>query len=296
MLIGERTKKASAAIQTLVDLGLTSCQARIYFALLQCKSCSAGEISRGSNVTRQEVYRIMPRLQEKGLARKILNVPIAWEATSLEEGLAILMEKKNSHLLDLKVKTAELLKSCKKMDKVGIIGNVQDFVILPRGKQRIKWWMEKLESLQESWDGFSSLENLGQRNSVFGEYFEKAIKRGVKFRNIFYTTATQKVLPNLDASYVGPNVQQRIISKPSNLVFQVLDKKEVCLRIQAEGTSQSPLTGSKNPGFMTLVRSYETLWSRNPDFRELVQDYFETQWNLAEGTAPRERQSSGQKG
>ncbi|PVX26841.1 MAG: hypothetical protein CW716_05175, partial [Candidatus Bathyarchaeum sp.] len=54
-------------IETLTWLGLTERQAKVYLALLQIGSSSAEAISKLSTVHRQEVYRLVARLQEMGL-------------------------------------------------------------------------------------------------------------------------------------------------------------------------------------------------------------------------------------
>ncbi len=109
--MGENEQKTNVAVQTLMNLGLTNCQARIYVALVLNGSCSADVLSKFSKVTRQDIYRILPKLQEIGLARKILDVPVEWEATSLKEGLTLLMDAQKKRYLGLQTQTTELLEN-----------------------------------------------------------------------------------------------------------------------------------------------------------------------------------------
>ena len=59
------TEQTNGAVQTLMDLGLTSRQAKIFMTLLQNRNCTAKMISQISKVTREDVYRIMPKLEKK---------------------------------------------------------------------------------------------------------------------------------------------------------------------------------------------------------------------------------------
>ena len=54
-------------IKTLIDLGLTGAQAKIYIALLYLGPTSTKEISRASKVARPDVYRALTELQESGI-------------------------------------------------------------------------------------------------------------------------------------------------------------------------------------------------------------------------------------
>lgn len=161
--MGENEQKTGVAVQTLMNLGLTSCQARIYIALVLNGRCSADLLSKISRVTRQDIYRILPKLQEIGLTRKIVDVPVEWEAIPLKGGLALLMDAQNRRYLGLQTQITQLLDNfivpnTKRMD----LDSTPDFIIIPKGQQQIKWWIEKIENLQSSWDGFTDSKDLGK--------------------------------------------------------------------------------------------------------------------------------------
>jgi sugar-specific transcriptional regulator TrmB len=48
-------------------LGLTLNQAKGYLAILKLEKTTAGQIARFSKVRREDVYRILPTLEEMGL-------------------------------------------------------------------------------------------------------------------------------------------------------------------------------------------------------------------------------------
>jgi len=105
------------AVQTLMGLELTFCQAKVYLALVPNGSCTAKTISRISKVTRQDIYRLMPQLQKLGLVQKTLSIPTEWKATPIDDGLAILLERKKKQLSEIQEKTTNLLSNFRKHNK-----------------------------------------------------------------------------------------------------------------------------------------------------------------------------------
>ena len=94
---------------TLIELGLTLNQARIYFALLHSeKPLSAKEISKITNITRQDVYRILPDLQKVGLLEKNITAPAMFKATPLKLGVSILMKNKTAQHIELMEKANKM--------------------------------------------------------------------------------------------------------------------------------------------------------------------------------------------
>ena len=82
------------AVKTLVQLGLNYSHARIYLALVENGLSTAKEISKISGINRQEIYRIMPKLQNVCLVEKIIGMPTRWRTTPLQDGLSFLLENR----------------------------------------------------------------------------------------------------------------------------------------------------------------------------------------------------------
>ena len=80
-------------VDTLIEFGLTTLQAKIYLILLQMGRVDATSIAKSANIARQEVYRVMPTILNLGLASKLICKPLQYEATPLDNGLMILLQK-----------------------------------------------------------------------------------------------------------------------------------------------------------------------------------------------------------
>jgi sugar-specific transcriptional regulator TrmB len=60
----------------LAIFGFTLNQAKVYLTIVRAGSISVGKIAESSKLYRQDIYKILPKLQEKGLITKTLGAPI----------------------------------------------------------------------------------------------------------------------------------------------------------------------------------------------------------------------------
>ena len=83
-----------AVVQTLTRLGLTISQAKVYFDLLRLEKATVNTISKHSKMARQQVYRVLAELQDKGLVEKIISIPTEFEPVPIEDCMFVLIERK----------------------------------------------------------------------------------------------------------------------------------------------------------------------------------------------------------
>jgi len=84
----------------LTDFGLTKTQAKIYITLITLGIASASEIATLSRIRREEIYRIIPQLEEHGIVAKRLQSPIRFSASPPETAIQILIESKLKAMKD----------------------------------------------------------------------------------------------------------------------------------------------------------------------------------------------------
>jgi sugar-specific transcriptional regulator TrmB len=85
-------------IKKLMSFGLTGNEAKAYLALLQLKQANARAIAKLSNIPRQEIYRVLPRLEQLGLVEVIVGNPTNFLAINPEEALSELIERQEEAL------------------------------------------------------------------------------------------------------------------------------------------------------------------------------------------------------
>jgi DNA-binding response OmpR family regulator/sugar-specific transcriptional regulator TrmB len=78
----------------LTDFKVTKSQAKIYIALIALGIASPSEIAALSKVRREEVYRIIPKLEKLGLISRKLKSPRKFSAIQPETAIQLLMETK----------------------------------------------------------------------------------------------------------------------------------------------------------------------------------------------------------
>jgi sugar-specific transcriptional regulator TrmB len=252
-----------------MDLGLTFCQAKIYLALVPNEACTARAISRISDVTRQDVYRITPILEKLGLVQKMLSIPNKWKATPIEEGLTILLERSNKRFTELKEKTTELLNSFQENNKAADFKEKSsEFVVVPGGETHRRWIMKKLEKAKRNTDAFITLS--AHKFMLFNgsKQYKKRLKDNVRFRYIIYGfDETQKEIELEPELKENPGFQVRYIRNFPLAAIAVFDGAEVFVSNPTEDLLATP-----------------KLWSNNPHFVALIQEYFNVTWEKQTST------------
>ena len=85
-------------VKELAVFGFTLNQAKVYLSIVRAGSISVGKIAESSKLHRQDIYKILPKLEKKGLITKTLGTPIVIKAIPVKIALKSLvsMEKKEA--------------------------------------------------------------------------------------------------------------------------------------------------------------------------------------------------------
>jgi sugar-specific transcriptional regulator TrmB len=255
--------------QTLMKLGLTVLQTKIYLTIIELQESEAINISRYSNVARPDVYRVMPTLEKIGLVEKIIASPTRYRATPIEETCNILLQRKKKEFTNINLETALLIKN--KMDK-----KIVDEIEFPREEFRLissKTLLLKKLKIENSTIK-NSINCVGDWNVVRGlmfdhiEIYERALNKGVKIRIVTekgnnFESAHKKILLKLNNH---PLFKIKYVTPPISIRMAIYDMKKAHMCINSY--SDSDITPS--------------LWSNNPQFVKLIAAYFEEMWNQAE--------------
>ena len=62
-------------VNRLSQFGLTTNQSKVYLSIIHVGSISAGNISKVTFLHRQDIYKILPKLEKKGLITKTIGKP-----------------------------------------------------------------------------------------------------------------------------------------------------------------------------------------------------------------------------
>src|SRR5919201_4205444 len=95
--------------EDLVQLGLTSYEAKAYLALIRRDSSSASEVARVANLPRQRIYDVLASLVEKGLAAGRPGSPTKYAATPPEIALDRLVAERRGELDHLESEATRMI-------------------------------------------------------------------------------------------------------------------------------------------------------------------------------------------
>jgi sugar-specific transcriptional regulator TrmB len=96
-------------IKTLATLGLSLVDAKIYYLIASNGPLNAKKIADMLKLSRQQVYRALRRLQNRGLINSTLNRSAIFSALTFEEVLDLFMKEKWKEASALSKRRDELL-------------------------------------------------------------------------------------------------------------------------------------------------------------------------------------------
>lgn len=253
----------SVSITTLSKFGLTRNQARVYLALVCAGTSDAKTISKESGITRQDIYRILPSLEQKGLVEKEFSKPSCFRAIPIQETLQTLLEQRGKETLSLRKNIRVIIEnfSEKKANKKSQNNNLET-IYIPGKNALLKKVEKSIINAKISMQCISSWGNMTKHMfEVFGtDLFKEKKKSQIKIQIITDGNDNEKsLLPVV----TNPNFTFRSIHIPAKAHFLIIDKKEVFFKISTKG-------------FFSEIPS---LWSINSSLVAICLNYFETLWN-----------------
>jgi sugar-specific transcriptional regulator TrmB len=264
-----------AQTETLTKLGLTANEAKVYLGALRVGLATAKTISKISVVGREDVYRVLPALQEMGLIKKHLESPSKYEPIAPEEALKILLCQREEENTRLKEETIEFLQMCYTEIGSRTVEDEKTFVVSRDNKTGVDSYLIRLMRNTKQTLDFTTRQRLF--SAAFNEYglndwineMYDAAQRGIKFRMILDRPEVVKpmsklsfLVPNSKPLLTHPNFDYRYVLTPPKCVMIQFDKQAACIETACQQQSKmSPYMITNNPVLGTLSNAYfELLW------------------------------------
>ena len=256
-------------VEMLRDFGLTTNQAKVYLALVRLGYASVGRIAKESMVRREDVYRILPKLQKMGLVEKLLGKPVKIRATPVDEALSVLIkheeETVQERLEEFRTKKEVFLKRFKKNKiKPELEGELGDFVYLSERHGIIGRMLMMIKTAEREIDLVCSRSKLMQFLYEFAEPLKKAIKRKVSVRVVSEISEYEHTVPRILEEYLSPkNFVDLKYTSLSSSHYIITDSKQALIATTTEGNL------AENP----------CLWTSSKNLVEVLQGNFEDLWH-----------------
>ncbi len=277
-----RPNSQNEDVQVLIDLGLTSLQARVYLALSSLGNATMKSVAKVSGIARQDIYRIIPQLHKLGLAEKIVATPSRYKATPLDDGVNVLLRHKSLEYSRLQTKTVELIENFRYVaEKSPPREDDSKFLIISEKKLLYKTLDKKNSVVQTNLLVSGTWEST--RGALFGGgsfRFKDALKRGVMIRWITEEhEEDQSTIKPLQKLVKNPLFEIRYFAPPIPLQAAIYDKKEVVMCIATLPSSDVTSISSNSAMFVRVALNYwEEVWNAS------LKDY-------SKGMAPRVSQN-----
>ena len=253
-------------IGILESLGLSQIQAKVYLALARLGRAKAGEIYKNAHVARQDVYRILEKLQEIGLVHKIVCSPIEYAPTPFKDGITMLVERKRAEFEETE-KRAEKVKENVFPNDISENDPLSESVIATLEKEVLNSKTRKMfETATQSIDYVSCWKAFVSGSIETFKETKRALRRGAKGRTVTDLPKNSLPISKLVQKLIQDHsLEVRTVDSIPFVALGIIDKKEIVFTPLPQRTTQTV-----------------TYWSRNRGFVELANNYFETMWNKAD--------------
>lgn len=212
---------------------------------------------------------------------KLVQAPVQFKALPIDEGVKLLLQKKESEYEKVKRQSDVLIGSLKRKPSLGLTAENSQFVLIPQKDTVINRLRQAINSAQStvdvviSWTRF--MHGIG---NIFAEAAKDASERKVNYRFIVEKAPSEKI--NESGKQFWKNYrsfQVRFITQQPEAVFGIYDRKELFVIVDPK----SDLSGSP------------ALWTNNSSLMSLVQGYFDMLWDTAKTTPAEPELLSGLK-
>ena len=258
-------------VEKLSEIGLSRSQAKVYLSVVSSGPIGVGEISKETNLHRQDVYKLLPRLENLGLITKTLGKPVIIEALSVEtavDNLITLQKKKiEENANRLKVAEKELIIALKERQEGVRPEQKPEFLLISAPEAAWNRAGMSIENARMQYDALIAKDVVIKFALVFRTGFRKLAKQGVRSRLIIgadkhedsIERAIEKMRPRKGEFAV------KLTGKNCEIEhYSIVDHREAWL-----GTQRGAVTSNISP----------TFWTTDKNVVRIFEEHFEATWN-----------------
>jgi len=270
------------ARNVLLDYGLTNKEADIYIFLAKHVILTAGEIAKQTKIARSLVYRILKKLQAKGLVEPTLESPTRFMAVPFDKALDLIINTRKQEALTVEREKQGLLEDWKTISKTKPTTKHERFVIIEGNKKIHLKMFQMLKETKEQFAGILTLPCLARAEQfgVFDAAYNHPLKNRIRFQ--FITDINRE---NLESFKVfKPQLKAELNLRAKNPKTEMMhlprmvtkDKEEVMFFIRPE---EGTLTRRKDDvcictNCASLVETFngifQNLWHTSTDIEAKI--------------------------
>lgn len=257
-------------IEKLVSFGLTGNQAKVYLSIVQSGTTSVNRISKDTRLHRQDIYKMLPKLEKMGLITKTIDMPFMVNAVPIETGLHDLF-------LMFKQKSEENLNSLE--------CNVRDLIDQVKAKpsedQDTKLTLLTTDKAIKNREDLSFKNTTNNIDFIIDEellntaviryvcdHLQTSAKNGIGIRLIIEAPECSDLIRRFLAKINCDNncFTAKIALNTRSKNYQIFDSRELCISTQQKTESEFPCI----------------LWTNDENIIIIYKDHFAKIWEEAE--------------
>ena len=260
-------------MKLLLNFGLTEFEAKIFIFLGKYGTKTANEIKNSLNIPRSEAYRILNRLQSKGIINASFKQPMTYTALFPKQAIEIILEQEMQRIKELKILQKEFLEMWDDMPEFKLEEKVKKenkFQIL-QGIKQINNKIRKVAS-----DSKKEFLILGSKNDFIRLYHENVLDDLFKLKvNIKILCSNLENMKHVFEGINKNNIRLILGDTTKQQCFVIGDRKEIVF-------------------FMNETNKKEDLlatWTDSDSMINSLSMLFDLMWNHAEETSRSKKQS-----
>jgi sugar-specific transcriptional regulator TrmB len=268
--------------KTLKNFGLSEKQAEIYIFLGKSGPLKGGEITKRLNMNKGQVYRILRKLEKKGLVEETLEFPARFTAVPLEAVIDSFVKSKREEAAHIEEAKKGLLSAWNKISQSELESSVEKFSVI-EGKKKI--FHKISQTINETNSQFSmklTVSDLfeAEQFGVFDILNKHPMKSKIQFRVLTQLSKKNlnaikllntKLKPKLDfrgkdPSLGSPTFTRMVIRDNDEIIFFISNKKGASLK---DGKEVCLCTNCKSiiEAFLDI---FEDSWKDSKDIEDQI--------------------------
>jgi sugar-specific transcriptional regulator TrmB len=259
------TVMLEAEVDALTSLGLTHVQSKVFLALAKSDCATVSSISELSKVPRQDIYRILSKLEELSLVEKMLTKPVRFQAVAMEEAWAILLKRKKEEYVRLRTVQKKFLQDFNKERQASSPEKSEYQFSVIKGKDALyRTIKENFSKSSKRIDIATTQERFLQSLTYLDDVYEKKLQQGMACRVVTGKPADEKAFLSSTKDIIRyPNFEFKYTLSPPKAIAVIFDEKTALAAMQVnEALLKSPIMYTNNPAFLAMFQGYFTkVWN-----------------------------------
>ena len=262
-------------VEMLEDFGLTGNQAKVYLAAARLRLASVNQISKVAKVRREDVYRILPKLEKMGLVEKLLGTPAKIRATPVKEALSILVkneeDRARERVATLKTKTKTFLKHFAPAPRLET-EETTSFTLLTNRESIMSKTSIMMKRAKKNIDIVCSRNKLMQLIYELSEQINEAAKKDVRIRIVSEMPEHDDPIPRVIEERTSPGISLDLrYTDLQSGHYVIVDFEEALISTTTTGNlAENPFLWTNSDSLVGVFqKDFENLWHDSVSWKNI---------------------------